>query len=381
MAALDMKSAEALEIAAAAASAAIDAIHQRIREKDKHHQKCDAIEIDAKPSNADDAARCRDDGEASRPLSYTEIIALGYQEMKAKAESDPKATSPRLRTKQRNETWEERYADLVKFKTTFGHCDVLVSEESGLGNWVRSQRAAYRDMEVGKSTRLAPERERKLTDIGFRWRLRRRPAKTVPWQEQFDALVTFKSKFGHFNVYLSKEGEHRDLKKWIFLQRSHYRRKKKGEKHSLPDEFEEKLRGIGFDFNDDSGARGNRLTWSERYAELLDYKEKNGNCDIASSGTNNEHHALHVWVLAQRFHWRRKQRGESNSLSDEKEEKLRGIGFDFGTLEGGRKRRKVVAASAGAKKGPASSAATKVQSALPVDLHDDSSVDLNDYFE
>ena len=66
----------------------------------------------------------------------------------------------------------------------------------------------------------------------------------------------------------------------------------------MPDEFEEKLRGIGFDFNDDSGARGNRLTWSERYVELLDYKEKNGNCDIASSGTNNEHHALHVWVHA-----------------------------------------------------------------------------------
>ena len=385
---LGIDSAEALEIAAAAASAAIDAIlHEEIRKQKQDKQNkgivtCDGAEQE-RCDNADSDVDDQGDKEGSRPLSYTEVIALGYEEMKAKAEQADAKKAAHPGNKPKNRTWEERFADLVKFRAEHGHCDVPVSEKSGLGNWVRSQRRAYSHMEVGKASSLTSEREEKLTSVGFRWRMNRRAAKTVPWQERFDALVAFKVKYGHLDVDISEEGEHRDLKKWTSAQRHNYRKKKSGEKHSLPLEAEEKLRAIGFDFKEDSFGSaqtiGKRTTWDERYADLVEYKKKNGTCNITSSGINNESHALHHWVGVQRSHWRKKQRGEIHSLHDRKEEMLRDIGFDFGTLEDGRKkRRKVASRNEDDAASAASQVVTKAKSHVPAP--EEITVDLNDYF-
>jgi hypothetical protein len=387
-----MDSAEALEIAAAAASAAIDAIREETSKKQKQDDKqnngiivtpCDD---GAKQKRCDNNAdgQC-DGGEETRPLSYTEVIALGYEEMRAEAQQADAKKAAHQEDKPKNRTWEERFADLVKFKGRHGHCDVPVSEKSGLGNWVRSQRSAYRHMEVGKASSLTSEREEKLTSVGFRWRMNRRAAKAVPWQERFDALVAFKVKYGHLDVDISTEGEHRDLKKWVLAQRHHYRKKKSGQKHSLPLEAEEKLRAIGFDFKEESFGSSQtaekRTTWDERYADLVEYKKKSGNCNnITSSGTNNENHALYHWVSAQRGYWRKKQRGEIHSLSDRKEEMLRDIGFDFGTLEDGRKKRRKVAA----RNEEDDDAAAAPQGDTKVKLHvpgpEENTVDFNDFF-
>ena len=380
-----MDSAEALEIAAAAASAAIDAIRheEMIKQKqDKQNNKgivtCDGAkqkQCDNADSDAD--GQCGG-GEETRPLSYTEVIALGYEEMKAKAEQADAKKAARQGNKQKNRTWEERFSDLVQFKGQHGHCDVPISEKSGLGTWVRSQRSAYSHKEVGKTSPLTPEREEKLTSLGFRWRMNRRGAKAVPWQERFDALVAFKIKYGHLDVDISKEGEHRDLKKWTYAQRFHYRKKRSGEKHSLPLEAEEKLRAIGFDFKKNgfgsSQTVGKRTTWDERYADLVEYKKRYGNCKISSSGINNERHALHVWVGLQRYHWRKKHRGEAHSLSDRKEEMLRDIGFDFETLEDGRKKRRKAAAA------PQVDTRAKKLQHVPGPAAEENTLDFNDYF-
>ena len=364
-----MDSAAALEIAAAAASAAIDAIHEEIKKQKQDEQNRGIATCGgAKQKQCDNAPR---------PLSYTEVIALGYEEMKAKAEqATAKPAHPGNKAK--NWTWEERFSDLVKFKAEYGHCDVPVSEKSGLGNWVRTQRRAYSQKEVGKSSSLTPEREEKLTSVGFRWRMNRRPAKAIPWQEQFEALVAFRAKYGHLDVDLSKEGEHRDLKKWVYTQRHQYRKKRSGEKHSLPDDSERKLREIGFDFKEDSfgsvqtGVK--RTTWDGRYADLIEHKRKHGNFEIT-----NENQALYHWVGLQRSHWRKKQRGEIHSLPDRKEKMLRDIGFDFGTPEDGRKKRRKVATRNDDDDAAASEVVVN-KAKLSVSSPNEETIDFNDYF-
>ena len=67
-------------------------------------------------------------------------------------------------------TWEERYAELLQFKSAHGNCNVPRNwaENSALGHWVINQRQYKR---LGK---LNPEYERLLNEAGFIW------AKTTP---------------------------------------------------------------------------------------------------------------------------------------------------------------------------------------------------------
>ena len=69
-------------------------------------------------------------------------------------------------------TWEERYADLLKFKEAHGSCDVprRHPDDPSLGVWVIGQRS---NRKYGK---LSPEHERLLNEAGFIWEKRPRIA-------------------------------------------------------------------------------------------------------------------------------------------------------------------------------------------------------------
>jgi hypothetical protein len=73
------------------------------------------------------------------------------------------------------EQWEEMFGALVEFERTHGHCDVPWSwpENPKLGHWVSTQRAFY------KRGKLDSKRIRRLSKLGFRWRVARQAAKQV----------------------------------------------------------------------------------------------------------------------------------------------------------------------------------------------------------
>jgi len=61
--------------------------------------------------------------------------------------------------------WEERFAELVAFKNTHGHCNVPFSwsENPQFGKWVSRQR------EIFTREKLSDDRVRRLNEIGFEW--------------------------------------------------------------------------------------------------------------------------------------------------------------------------------------------------------------------
>jgi hypothetical protein len=68
-----------------------------------------------------------------------------------------------------NVLWEEGFAALMRFKGREGHCRVPQRHVEGtfkLGAWVSSER--------NKEHNLAPERKRRLDEIGFVWRSKKR---------------------------------------------------------------------------------------------------------------------------------------------------------------------------------------------------------------
>jgi hypothetical protein len=73
--------------------------------------------------------------------------------------------------------WEENFERLIKYKETHGDTRVPSNyriDDVNLGNWVRSQRAAYSMKTRGKSVVMNDERIYKLNSIGFQWDLQSR---------------------------------------------------------------------------------------------------------------------------------------------------------------------------------------------------------------
>eukprot|EP00978_Attheya_sp_CCMP212_P032001 scaffold122974_cov53-Attheya_sp.AAC.3 len=136
-------------------------------------------------------------------------------------------------------TWDQRFQELVDFKKINGHTNV--PQKSGqLGNWVDTQRRAFRQLKEGKHTPLANDRREKLNSIGFTFKCRPTPTKSN-WDQRFQELVDFKKINGHTNVP-QKSGQ---LGNWVKNQRTQYRLFREGKHSTLANDKREKLESIG----------------------------------------------------------------------------------------------------------------------------------------
>ena len=64
--------------------------------------------------------------------------------------------------------WDERFYDLIRYKQTFGNCDVPrdFPEFPQLASWVNRQRRVY------SAGNMTTERIERLESVGFTWRVR-----------------------------------------------------------------------------------------------------------------------------------------------------------------------------------------------------------------
>jgi len=71
-------------------------------------------------------------------------------------------------TEDQIEKWDTRYQELVDFKSEFGHTRVKIDDEKRLelAKWVHQQRITFQKGNMDK------ERENRLNDIGFLWKIR-----------------------------------------------------------------------------------------------------------------------------------------------------------------------------------------------------------------
>ncbi len=129
-------------------------------------------------------------------------------------------------------SWEEMFKSLNEYKNKHGHCNVPPrwTENPRLRIWVNNQRGAKR-----RGT-LSNERFALLNGIGLVWS----PLDAL-WEEMFNALVEYKSKYGHNNVP-RKWIENPSLGLWVTTQR-HIKRKGR-----LSEERIQHLDEIGFDW-------------------------------------------------------------------------------------------------------------------------------------
>jgi len=198
-----------------------------------------------------------------------------FKPKKEKIRSDEKKKAARAKIK----TWEERFEQLLQFKSEKGHMRVPqnYTENPALGNWVHKQRTEYKKMNEGRSSQVTEEKGAKLFEAGLfdaenmpkkgkkledqlKILADGQPDSSVPvsakeeisaalketsWEERFEQLLQFKSKKGHARVPQNYK-ENSALGSWVSKQRKEYKKMKDGKNTLMTQERAFKLFQIDF---------------------------------------------------------------------------------------------------------------------------------------
>jgi hypothetical protein len=197
--------------------------------------------------------------------------------------------------------WKTQFDELVAYKKAHGDCDVPAKweENERLANWVSMQRQAK------KRDALPEARVKLLDEIGFNWRA---DFDRQPWDVRYGELLRFKEAHSHCNVPV-RNPDNPALGAWVVSQRSNRKRGK------LTAEQEKLLNDADFIWQ----AGNAQKSWETRYAELLQFKEAYGHCNVSARNPVNP--SLGTWVAGLRIN---KKRGK---LTIEQERMLSEIGF------------------------------------------------------
>jgi len=136
----------------------------------------------------------------------------------------------------------------------------------------------------------------------------------VSWDKRLEEIKQYKQQNGNCNVSQHYKANPQ-LANWVNEQRQLYKKNK-----LLPDRFE-LLHGIGFEWQLSRGSKPSVEGWNERFKELKQYKQQNGNCRVPANYTANPQ--LGNWVKLQRQLYKR------GDLLPDRIELLKRIGFEW----------------------------------------------------
>jgi Helicase associated domain len=143
------------------------------------------------------------------------------------------------------ERWQERYDELVQYRSEFGDCLVPHNwnQNTPLAQWVKRQRYQFKLKKANRHTTLTDERMKSLDDIGFVWRTH-----DACWAEKFSQLEHFVQLHGHCKVPC-KDSVYPGLAVWIKCQRHQFQLFSRGNaKSTMTQERVNRLLSMGFSF-------------------------------------------------------------------------------------------------------------------------------------
>ncbi len=194
-------------------------------------------------------------------------------------------------------TFEEYFQELQAFKERHGHCRVPkeYKENKALGSWCARLRLMKSGIHPNTgSSQLTPERVKRLEDLGFRCANVYRS-----FDENFNALQTFKRKKGHCNVTACNNTEDPPLANWVSMIRS----MKAGRmipfarpNTKLTEARIAKLDALGFEWTRGPSYhdRLHKFTFDDYVRDLKAYKAKHGDCYVPDLYKDNR--KLGRWV-------------------------------------------------------------------------------------
>ncbi|KAL7538248.1 hypothetical protein ACHAXR_008422 [Thalassiosira sp. AJA248-18] len=154
------------------------------------------------------------------------------------------------------------------------------------------------------------------------------------WQDKFEELRKYKGLHGDTNVPRKYDD---GLSKWCATQRLRCKEFMNGDAKTPMTLLQfQALESIGFDMSTKRKQYDRAVIdkkWEGRFNELLQYKGKHGNCDVAVRKGYEEYKQLANWAGLQRRKYKAKQTGtkagRTTGITDDQIKKLASVGFSF----------------------------------------------------
>ena len=233
-------------------------------------------------------------------------------------------------------TWMSFYNKLVEYKKQHGNCEVpqRYKQDPAFGSWVKNQREYYKSYTKNKKSSLTEERVAMLNNIDFAW-VSTKTKRTVmkDFNVHLAELQQYKERHGHTrvpHVYDDNPG----LGVFCHRVKIYYREMQEGKRKSpndwLTQERIDALNALCFEWK--VGRWKNALTWEERYAQLVEFKDTFGHCNVTKEYDTQNAPGLKAWVSNQRTYLKRpreKRIKRAAALSEEKIASLKSLGVEF----------------------------------------------------
>lgn len=147
-----------------------------------------------------------------------------------------------------------------------------------------------------------------------------RPYQAGQWSEKFAELCTYREKMGHCLVPHTYS-ENLPLARWVKRQRYQYKLMRDGKASTMTEERVKALEDIGFIWDSQGAA------WGERLAELRLYRQEFGHCNVPSNFSQNPQ--LATWVKCQRRQYKLHQEGKPSNMTPQRVRELENLGFEW----------------------------------------------------
>eukprot|EP00566_Odontella_aurita_P010121 CAMPEP_0113547012 /NCGR_PEP_ID=MMETSP0015_2-20120614/12119_1 /TAXON_ID=2838 /ORGANISM="Odontella" /LENGTH=425 /DNA_ID=CAMNT_0000447519 /DNA_START=402 /DNA_END=1679 /DNA_ORIENTATION=+ /assembly_acc=CAM_ASM_000160 len=217
--------------------------------------------------------------------------------------------------------WCAMLYDLLLYKSNHGHTNVRPDDNDPssrtLYAWCVAQRKQYKLYREGcdNFSYLTIDRVAVLDAAGFEWNVRG----DAFWKKQYAALKDYRLEHGHTMIPRNWEKDPKPGE-WVTDQRRQYRFRQEGKPSLMTDDRMQKLQALNFTWR-----IRDRIDWSDRYNELLEFRTENGHCIVPQHYLSNK--PLGKWVAKQREQYRFKVEGKHSFLTEERIQLLNDIGF------------------------------------------------------
>jgi len=297
----------------------------------------------SKQKKSDDEASCSDNDNSNDESDQESTSLLfvdkrnDYSRPIASSKPEPEKSLPRKRQRIQNSCasedasgmnyrqrlWKTRYQELIEFKNKHGHTCVpsTYHENKSLANWVVLQRQEFRRRKLGVSQNLTQDRVIALNKLGFVWTLSKNPKIVASWDDQYEALKRYKSRFGNTLVPQRwKEDYH--LGRWVETQRRQYKLRQEGKTNNLTEERFAKLDTLGFAW-----------TLRDRYDEAFDRRFNKLKQFVAITNRlpqNKDDQQMVDWISECKMQYKKwvdKQR--TSSMTPQRRDALMSLGVKF----------------------------------------------------
>lgn len=147
-----------------------------------------------------------------------------------------------------------------------------------------------------------------------------RPYQAGQWSEKFEELCQYRDKMGHCLVPHTFS-ENLALARWVKRQRYQYKLMVEGKSSTMTQDRVEALEDIGFVWDSQGAA------WGDRLHELRIFKEEFMHCNVPSNYCENPR--LATWIKCQRRQYKLYQEGKPSNMTPQRIHELERLGFEW----------------------------------------------------